>query len=81
MIICTSSANARIAPHFLQGGGDWDFNGKLKVVGVIFFAELCKLAGLTFPNSEDCSLAILCGQIFKSPHTFACAFPLVQTRL
>ena len=51
MIISIASAYARIAPPFLQGGGGggWDFNGKLKVVGGIFFGELCKLAGFTFP--------------------------------
>ena len=53
MIISIASAYARIAPPFLQGGGGGggggDFNGKLKVVGGIFFGELCKLAGFTFP--------------------------------
>ena len=50
MIISIASAYARIAPPFLQGGGGgWDFSGKLKVVGGIFFGELCKLAGFTFP--------------------------------
>ena len=50
MIVSTSSVYARIAPPFSAARGAYDFNEKLKVVAVIFFEELCKLGGLTFPQ-------------------------------